>query len=109
MLTHTFLQSIDLIHPEMANVAKADIAAKLGKTLKVKEECISIFGMKTKFGGGRSTGFAIVYDSADARKKYDTKTSLRRVSCKFHSKRFISNYGTLTVCSFLFVSSKFKN
>lgn len=64
----------------MANVAKADISAKLSKTLKVKEECISIFGMKTKFGGGSSSGFALVYDSADARAKYDSKASLRRVS-----------------------------
>lgn len=59
---------------------KKEIAEKLAKTLKVKEECISIFGMKTKFGGGRSSGFALVYDSADARKKYDSKTNLLRVS-----------------------------
>jgi len=77
------VQSIDLIHPDMANVAKADIKAKLGKTLKVKEECISIFGMKTKFGGGSSSGFALIYESADARRKYDSKPSLRRVSNAF--------------------------
>lgn len=46
---------------------------------KSKDECISIFGLKTKFGGGRSTGFALVYDSTDARKKYDSKKMLRRV------------------------------
>jgi small subunit ribosomal protein S24e len=55
----------------MANVPKKDIKDKLAKVLKVKEEVISIFGMKTKFGGGRSSGFALIYDSADARKKYD--------------------------------------
>ena len=47
--------------------------------LKGKEENIAVFGLKTKFGGGRSTGFACVYDSADLRKKYDSKKELRRV------------------------------
>jgi small subunit ribosomal protein S24e len=49
--------------------------------LKAKEEAIGIFGLKTKFGGGRSTGFALIYDNLDSRKKYDGKKSLRRVSC----------------------------
>ncbi len=64
----------------MSSVSKADIKTKLAQTLKSKEENISIFGLKTKFGGGRSTGFALIYDSADARKKYDSKKMLRRVS-----------------------------
>ncbi len=71
---------IELIHPEKANVSKNDIKAKLAQTLKAKEENISIFGLKTKFGGGRSTGFALIYDSLDSRKKYDSKKMLRRVS-----------------------------
>ena len=71
---------IELIHPELPNVSKANIKAKLAQTLKAKEENISIFGLKTKFGGGRSTGFALIYDSLDARKKYDSKKMLRRVS-----------------------------
>ena len=69
-----------MIHPELSNVSKADIKVKLAQTLKSKEENISIFGLKTKFGGGRSTGFALIYDSLDARKKYDSKKMLRRVS-----------------------------
>ncbi len=68
-----------MIHPELANVSKKEIKDKLAKTLKVKEECISIFGMKTKFGGGRSSGFALVYDSLDARKQYDSRPNLLRV------------------------------
>lgn len=70
----------------MANVSKAAIKTKLAQTLKAKEENISIFGLKTKFGGGRSTGFALIYDSTDARKKFDSKKMLRRVSkCLFSS------------------------
>jgi len=51
--------------------------------LKAKEETISVYGLKTKYGGGRTTGFALIYESMDARKKYDGKKSLRRVSFAF--------------------------
>ena len=72
--------SIELIHPNEAGVDKASIKAKLAKVLKTKEECINIFGLKAKFGGGRSSGFALIYDSVDARKRYDSKSALKRVS-----------------------------
>ena len=81
---------IELIHPELSNVSKSDIKAKLAQTLKSKEENISIFGLKTKFGGGRSSGFALIYDSLDARKKYDSKKMLRRVSLIFFSYNILS-------------------
>jgi len=74
------LQAIELIHPEMSNVSKAQIKTKLATLLKSKEESIAVFGLKTKYGGGRSTGFALIYDSLDARKKYDNKKMKRRVS-----------------------------
>merc|ERR1712216_307028 len=45
---------------------------------KSKDESISVFGMHSKFGGGRSTGFACIYDDVDSRKKYDTKSMLLR-------------------------------
>lgn len=94
----------------MANVPKTEITSKLAKTLKVKEDCISIYGLKTKFGGGSSTGFALVYDSADARAKYDNKSNLRRVSsfCNPGGSHRISERSTAGVCV-SFVSSKFKN
>lgn len=67
---------------------KSDIRAKLGKVLKVKDECITIYGMKAAFGGGRTSAFALVYDSLDDKKKYDSKCALKRVSQTF--KLFIS-------------------
>ena len=68
-----------MIHPDIANVPKAQIKAKLSQLLKSKDENIAIFGIKIKYGGGRSTGFALIYDSADSRKKYDSKMNLKRV------------------------------
>jgi small subunit ribosomal protein S24e len=69
-----------MIHPDMGNVPKASIKAKLSTMFKVKEEAIGVYGLKTKFGGGRTTGFALVYDNVDSRKKCDSKKMLRRVS-----------------------------
>merc|ERR1712199_44513 len=45
---------------------------------KASKEATSIFGMKTCFGGGKSTCFALVYDSVDAAKKHEPKHRLIR-------------------------------
>ena len=37
-----------------------------------------MFGFKTRFGGGRTSGFCLIYDSKDARKKYEPIHRLRR-------------------------------
>ena len=68
----------------MAGVKKSTIKTELAKKFKCngQEERIAVFGMKLKFGGGRSTGFAYIFDDLDARKKYDTKDNLRRVSAR---------------------------
>ena len=70
----------------MANVSKNQIKSKLAALFKSKDENITVYGLKTKFGGGRSTGFALIYDSVDAKKKYDLKTYLRRVIFLFFPK-----------------------
>jgi len=46
---------------------------KLAHTYKTKEELITVYGLQTKFGGGRSTGFAFIYETLDSRKKFDAK------------------------------------
>ena len=69
---------IELIHPNQGSVSKASIKEKLSVMFKSKDESISVFGMHSKFGGGRSTGFACIYDDVDSRKKYDTKSMLLR-------------------------------
>ena len=39
-----------------------------------------MFGFRTVFGGGRSTGFCLVYDDLEAAKKFEPKHRLARVS-----------------------------
>ena len=69
---------VEMIHPETSNISKTAIKEKLADMFKAKAEAISIFGLHSKFGGGRSSGFALIYDSLDERKKYDQKNLLRR-------------------------------
>lgn len=40
---------------------------------------VSIFGMKTPFGGGKSTGFCLIYDTEAHAKKFEPKYRLVRL------------------------------
>ena len=70
--------AVELIHPESGSISKVLIKDKLSSMFKSKPECMSIYGLHTKYGGGRSTGFALIYDSAEVRAKYDMKMLLLR-------------------------------
>mmetsp|Transcript_21976 Transcript_21976/g.61587 ORF Transcript_21976/g.61587 Transcript_21976/m.61587 type:complete len:131 (+) Transcript_21976:72-464(+) len=70
---------LDIIHPGMANVSKKDLSTKLASMYRVHDaQCIQLFGFKTHFGGGRSTGFGLIYDSLDKMKKFEPNHRLAR-------------------------------
>lgn len=46
---------------------------------KAQKDQISVFGLRTQFGGGKTTGFALVYDSPEAMKKFEPQYRLIRV------------------------------
>ena len=79
--------SIEIIHTSKVNISKTQIKEKLAKMFKTSTECVAVFGLKFKFGGGRSTGFALIYDSVDARKKCDMKHLLLRDSLLEKAKK----------------------
>merc|ERR1711941_72706 len=63
----------------MANVSKKDLATKLASMYKVHDSgCIQLFGFKTAFGGGRSSGFGLIYENKDKMKKFEPKYRLKR-------------------------------
>ena len=47
---------------------------------KTTPDVIFAFGFRTNFGGGKTTGFALVYDTLDYAKKFEPKYRLARVS-----------------------------
>merc|ERR1712182_79946 len=60
---------LEVIHPNAGNVSKKDLREKLATAYKIPDvNCVHVFGMKTAFGGGRSTGFALMYDNLAAAK-----------------------------------------
>ena len=54
------------------------VRKKLAQLYKVSdEETISVFGMKTKFGGGKTTAFGLIYDDLASLKR--TEPTYRRL------------------------------
>ena len=57
---------------------------KLAKMYSCTADRCFTFGFKTQFGGGKSTGFALIYDTMDFAKKFEPKYRLiRQVSRNF--------------------------
>ena len=69
----------DVLHPNRPNVSKDELRAKLSELYKSDKDQVSVFGFRTQYGGGKSTGFALVYDSAEAMKKFEPHYRLVRV------------------------------
>ncbi|KAJ1997448.1 ribosomal 40S subunit protein S24B, partial [Coemansia thaxteri] len=69
---------LDVIHPGLANLSKDDVREKISKLFKTDKEVVFPFGFRTQFGGGRSTGFVLIYDTLDSAKKFEPKFRLVR-------------------------------
>lgn len=90
---------VDVLHPGQPSVKKSIIREKLAKMYKVStgdphhhhhhyykiivflqvtSDVVYVFGFRTNFGGGKSTGFALIYDTLDFAKKFEPKHRLAR-------------------------------
>uniref|UniRef100_A0A2K6KNE8 40S ribosomal protein S24 n=1 Tax=Rhinopithecus bieti TaxID=61621 RepID=A0A2K6KNE8_RHIBE len=69
---------IDILHPRKATAPKTEIREKLAKMCKTTPDVISVFGFRIHFGGGKTTGFGMLYDSLDYAKKNELKHRLAR-------------------------------
>ena len=72
---------MDVLHPSRPNVSRAELSEKLAAVYKTDKNRVVTFGLRTHFGGGRSTGFALIYDDEAAQKKFEPKYRLVRVRC----------------------------
>ncbi len=69
---------LEVAHPDQANVSKKALRESIAKKMKTDEKNVVVYGMKTHFGGGRSTGFALIYENQQYLLKYEPKFRLRR-------------------------------
>ena len=51
---------------------------KLAELYKCEKDQVSCFGFRTQYGGGKSTGFALIYDSAERMKHFEPRYRLIR-------------------------------
>ncbi|KAH7247872.1 hypothetical protein FSOLCH5_002181 [Fusarium solani] len=78
---------VDILHPNRANISKDELREKLGGLYKAQKDQISVFGLRTQYGGGKTTGFALVYDSPEAMKKFEPQYRLVRVGLATKAER----------------------
>ncbi|KAJ8584321.1 hypothetical protein M405DRAFT_866322 [Rhizopogon salebrosus TDB-379] len=67
---------LDVLHPSRPNVPRDELAEKLATMYKTEKARVVCFGFRTQFGGGRSTGFALIYDDEASQKKFEPKHRL---------------------------------
>nr|CAD2139135.1 unnamed protein product [Meloidogyne enterolobii] len=70
--------SVDILHPNRASVPKSELRERIAKIFKTTSDVVVPYGFRCHFGGGRSTGFANVYDSVDYAKRFEPKFRLLR-------------------------------
>eukprot|EP01098_Paradermamoeba_levis_P001446 TRINITY_DN1172_c0_g1_i1.p1 TRINITY_DN1172_c0_g1~~TRINITY_DN1172_c0_g1_i1.p1 ORF type:complete len:137 (-),score=63.13 TRINITY_DN1172_c0_g1_i1:119-529(-) len=71
---------IDVIHQGRPNVSKKELQEKLAKMYKVDDvHRIYLFGFRTQFGGGKSSGFGVIYDNLAIAKKTEPKFRQQRM------------------------------
>ncbi|KAI0756996.1 40S ribosomal protein S24 [Daedaleopsis nitida] len=69
---------VDVLHPNRPNVSKAELSERLAQIYKADKGRVVTFGLKTVFGGGRSTGFGLIYDDETSQRKFEPKYRLVR-------------------------------
>jgi small subunit ribosomal protein S24e len=75
----SFVNHSDVLHPNRPNVSKDELRGKLAELYKANKDQVQVFGFRTQYGGGKSTGFALIYDSHEALKKFEPHYRLVRI------------------------------
>ena len=75
---------IDIVHPGRANVPRNELREVIAGMYKTDSKLVILFGFETKFGGGKTTGFCLIYENEESLKKFEPKYRLVRHG---HSER----------------------
>ncbi|CAJ1960877.1 unnamed protein product [Cylindrotheca closterium] len=80
---------VDVIHPGRANVSKSELGDLIANMYKGDAKLTVMFGFRTKFGGGKSTGFCLIYDNEESMIKFEPKHRMvkKGVSTKKETSR----------------------
>lgn len=78
---------VDLKHPGAPAPTREEIKDLVASQLKANKEFTVIFGLKTIYGGGRTTGFGLIYDNKDALLKVEPTHRLIKAGLKEKSKQ----------------------
>jgi len=70
---------VEIIHPGESTLKRDQVREKVARLYKTTPDTVVVFGFKTQFGGGRTKGFALIYDSVDFAKKFEPKHRLIRM------------------------------
>ena len=71
---------VEIVHPGITTPSRKEVTDKLASMYKVKDSrTIAVFGFKPQFGGGRTSGFGLIYESQEVAKKFEPKHRLKRV------------------------------
>jgi small subunit ribosomal protein S24e len=71
---------LDVYHEGKPNVSQKDLRELIAHKYGWDGKNIVLFGFKTAFGGNRSTGFCLSYDSPQYLVKYEPVYRLRRAA-----------------------------
>ncbi|KAJ6224604.1 hypothetical protein RDWZM_003149 [Blomia tropicalis] len=69
---------VDIIHGNRPTISKQEVREKVAKMYKTTPDLVFCFGFRTQFGGGKTTGFALIYDTLEYAKKFEPKYRLVR-------------------------------
>ena len=69
---------VEVIHPGLPNASRESLREKLAKIYKARPDQVMVYGLRTAFGGGRTTGFALIYDTKEWMMKTEPKYRLKR-------------------------------
>ncbi|CAI4227997.1 unnamed protein product [Auanema sp. JU1783] len=70
---------VEVLHPGRPTVPKTEIKEKVAKLYKVATDLVIPFGFKSQIGGGKTKGFALIYDTLDYAKKFEPTFRLVRM------------------------------
>ena len=76
---------VDMMHLGGKAPTRDEIKEQVATQLKANKDLVVIFGLQTKFGGGRTTGFGFIYDNLDALKSTEPKHRLIKAGLKAKS------------------------